>query len=369
MAPTATGAGYWFVASDGGVFAFGDAPFFGSTGSIRLNAPMVGIIPTSTGGGYWLVGADGGVFAFGDAGFRGSLGNIALSAPIVALAPTITNNGYWLLGRDGAIYAFGDAAYLGRETFVTHLATDIATLPDGTGYLVLDATGGVWTHRQPGIATVAVAVPTSNPHAGARAVGIAITPDGAGTWVAWSGRARSNDIDRAFHPFIGIAGMDFSRCRGVTWRFDPTNAPVGALEFYDELFDYAARVTGMDFRYGGLMSDGIVPPDTIVAGWRDLDAAAASEPGIGVVLGAASPIPPNTARLWLASNLLAFFPPLGSRGDWGPAGWGPIAIHELGHSLGLEHINDPASIMNPSNNVLLQWGEGDLTGIRANTTC
>ncbi len=38
-------AGYWLVASDGGIFAFGDARFSGSTGAIRLNRPMVGMAP------------------------------------------------------------------------------------------------------------------------------------------------------------------------------------------------------------------------------------------------------------------------------------------------------------------------------------
>jgi hypothetical protein len=43
MAPTPSGNGYWMVASDGGVFAFGDAAFLGSTGSLALNQPIVGM--------------------------------------------------------------------------------------------------------------------------------------------------------------------------------------------------------------------------------------------------------------------------------------------------------------------------------------
>jgi len=45
MAPTPDGGGYWLVASDGGVFAFGGryGGFFGSTGAISLTKPMVGI--------------------------------------------------------------------------------------------------------------------------------------------------------------------------------------------------------------------------------------------------------------------------------------------------------------------------------------
>jgi hypothetical protein len=33
------------MASDGGVFTFGDAGFFGSEGGTSLNAPIVGIAP------------------------------------------------------------------------------------------------------------------------------------------------------------------------------------------------------------------------------------------------------------------------------------------------------------------------------------
>ena len=69
MAPTPDGGGYWVVATDGGIFAFGDAAFFGSTGSMTLNKPVVGMAPTPDGAGYWLVGSDGGIFAFGDAPF------------------------------------------------------------------------------------------------------------------------------------------------------------------------------------------------------------------------------------------------------------------------------------------------------------
>ena len=65
--------GYWLVGSDGGIFSFGSAQFHGSTGSMHLQRPVVGITPTADRGGYWLVASDGGIFAFGDAGFYGSI--------------------------------------------------------------------------------------------------------------------------------------------------------------------------------------------------------------------------------------------------------------------------------------------------------
>ncbi len=72
MAATPTGGGYWLVASDGGIFTFGNAAFHGSAGNLDLVRPVVGMAPTPTGGGYWLVAADGGIFTYGVAGFYGS---------------------------------------------------------------------------------------------------------------------------------------------------------------------------------------------------------------------------------------------------------------------------------------------------------
>ena len=113
MAATSTGRGYWLVAADGGIFSFGDARFYGSTGNIRLNQPIVGMAPTLTGRGYWLVASDGGMFTFGDARFYGSTGNVRLSQPIVGMAPAPSGHGYWLVAADGGIFTFGNALFYG----------------------------------------------------------------------------------------------------------------------------------------------------------------------------------------------------------------------------------------------------------------
>ncbi len=146
MAPTPSGNGYWLVASDGGIFAFGDARFLGSTGAVRLAQPIVGMVPTPSGKGYWLVAADGGIFAFGDARFLGSTGALKLNRPIVAMAATPSGNGYWLVASDGGIFAFGDAAFLG-STGAIRLAQPIvgmAATPSGRGYWLVASDGGIF---------------------------------------------------------------------------------------------------------------------------------------------------------------------------------------------------------------------------------
>ncbi|PZS18053.1 MAG: hypothetical protein DLM54_08785 [Acidimicrobiales bacterium] len=82
------------MASDGGIFNFGDAAYYGSTGNLRLNKPVVGMAATPDGRGYWLAASDGGIFTFGDAPFRGSTGGIRLNQPIVGLAVAHSANPY-----------------------------------------------------------------------------------------------------------------------------------------------------------------------------------------------------------------------------------------------------------------------------------
>jgi Glycosyl hydrolases family 16 len=86
-------SGYWLVASDGGVFNYGDAAFYGSSGGVSLNKPIVAMAATPDGRGYWLVASDGGVFNYGDAAFYGSSGGVSLNKPIVAMAAPLATPG------------------------------------------------------------------------------------------------------------------------------------------------------------------------------------------------------------------------------------------------------------------------------------
>jgi len=123
----ADNGGYRFVASDGGVFSFGDASFYGSAGGTRLNASVTGVAAMPDGQGYWLVASDGGVFTYGSAGYFGSVPGQGITgqAPIVAITPTPTGSGYWIAGANGAVYTYGDARFLGAPN-AGHLVAPVS---------------------------------------------------------------------------------------------------------------------------------------------------------------------------------------------------------------------------------------------------
>ena len=174
------GGGYWLVGADGGVFAFGSAGFYGSMGGTTLNSPVVGIVPTPSGGGYWLVAKDGGIFSFGNAGFYGSMGGTHLNAPIVGMDTTATGHGYWLVGADGGIFTFGDAGYHGSlgGTTLNSPVVGMAATPSGAGYWLVAADGGVFTFGNAGFHGS-----MGGKYLNGAVVGMAATANGAGYWL------------------------------------------------------------------------------------------------------------------------------------------------------------------------------------------
>jgi uncharacterized delta-60 repeat protein len=213
MAPTPDGKGYWLVASDGGIFTFGDAHFYGSTGGVPLVKPIVGMAPTADGRGYWLVASDGGIFTFGDARFFGSTGGVRLSQPIVAMAATPDGNGYWLVASDGGIFTFGDAGFFGSTGGVPLVQpiVGMAAFPAGNGYWMVASDGGIFAFGQARFHGSTGGVPLVKP-----IVGMAPTFDGNGYWLVASDGGIFTFGDAPFSgstggvalakPIVGMAG-------------------------------------------------------------------------------------------------------------------------------------------------------------------
>ncbi|HZQ76785.1 MAG TPA: Calx-beta domain-containing protein [Acidimicrobiia bacterium] len=179
MTPTPSGLGYWLVARDGGIFAYGDAAFHGSTGDIRLNEPIVGMAANQAGTGYWLVAADGGVFAF-DAPSFGSAAGRARS-PVVAMAPTSSGQGYWVVTADGQIFSFGDAENFGTTGPLKQPIVGAAAAPGGHGLWLVARDGGIFAFGEAGFYGSTGALTLNQP-----IVGMAHSPSGHGYWLVAS---------------------------------------------------------------------------------------------------------------------------------------------------------------------------------------
>ncbi|HEY5015009.1 MAG TPA: hypothetical protein VIK61_20150 [Acidimicrobiia bacterium] len=205
-ARTPSAHGVWMVAGDGGIFAFGDAPFYGSTGNIHLNRPIVGMAATRTGHGYWLVASDGGIFSYGDAHFYGSTGGIHLNRPIVGMATTPTGHGYWLVASDGGIFSYGDAAFYG-STGAIHLnrpIVGIAHSRSGHGYWMVASDGGIFTFGDASFHGSAGGTPLAS-----SIVGVAATATGQGYWLAEAGGTVHSYGDAGYaNPVTGARIVD-----------------------------------------------------------------------------------------------------------------------------------------------------------------
>ena len=223
--------GYWLVASDGGVFGYGDARFFGSAGAVHLHAPVVGMAATPTGRGYWLVASDGGVFGYGDAWFFGSAGAVRLNRPVVGMAATPTGRGYWLVASDGGVFGYGDARFFGSAGAVrlNSPVVGMTATPTGRGYWLAASDGGVFGYGDAWFFGSAGAVRLNRP-----VVGMAATPTGAGYWLVASDGGVFGYGDAHFHGSAGAA---------------PLPAPVVGMSAQRILDPYRPGTTGYDISW------------------------------------------------------------------------------------------------------------------------
>lgn len=241
IAPTKSGRGYWLAASDGGVFAFGDARFHGSAAPFNLSAPIVAIAASKTGDGYWLAAADGGVFAFGDAPFRGSATSIDLTSQVMAITSTRSGRGYYLVAADGGVFAFGDARFVGAARDGAHIATDIAVSNRGRGYSVLRSDGGVV-----GIGG-ALSIPAPRDSSANRHPAIAFAMRrGGGVWVArgYSPPPAPPAVDLSQDAFLKCTRAHESDSAGGYRAVSPGGTYRGAYQFLRSTWNNVARAAG-----------------------------------------------------------------------------------------------------------------------------
>ncbi len=321
---THDGRGYWLVAGDGGIFSYGDAHFFGSTGNLVLNKPIVGLAPTPDGLGYWMVAADGGIFTFGDAHFYGSTGALVLNKPIVGMTPTADGLGYWLVASDGGIFAFGDAAFHGStgDLLLNQPIVGMANTPGGLGYWLVASDGGIFAFGDAGFHGSA----PGSPEPTERLVG---TTTGNGYWVLQQngtatafGDALTRTLppqallfqgatpgDRAVlfafqqlgKPYIwggnGPAGYDCSGLALASWEH---GADIGFARVAADQYETAGTPVAM----GDLVAGDLVFWGDPSVGWTSVDHTAIYVGGNRIVESTGDHVQLNALDQWGVSGLM-----------------------------------------------------------------
>ena len=192
--------GYWLEARDGGVFAFGSAPFLGSA-IHECTLQCWGFAATGDGNGYWVLDnyvstnpSVTNLYGFGDAA-NASMPSFGGGATAVASTPS--GHGGWVLyGQSGTVVPFGDATWYGDGSTIHHRSgtwppygsaidyfSGIASTPDGHGYWLVGIDGGVFSYGD-----AAFYGSMGGQVLNAPVAGIARTAGGHGYWlVAWDG--------------------------------------------------------------------------------------------------------------------------------------------------------------------------------------
>ncbi|MGH9018302.1 MAG: CHAP domain-containing protein, partial [Acidimicrobiales bacterium] len=143
--------------------------------------------------------AGSGVMAFGDAPSEGTPTGV-LGSVMTAMAVTPDGRGYWLAGADGGVFTEGDAPFEGSLGTVrlTGPIVAMAATPDGKGYWLAGLDGGVFAFGDAvfygSLGGIRLAQPI---------VGMAATPDGGGYWLVAADGGVFSFGDAAFDGSMG----------------------------------------------------------------------------------------------------------------------------------------------------------------------
>lgn len=171
--------------------------------------------------------------------------------------------------------------------------------------------------------------------------------------------------------------VGYDPCRPLDYVINPRNAPVGGEQLVHEAMASAASAIGMSVSYAGTTDEpfakqrsgyqperyGEVWAPVLVTWpteWDNPDFATENLAGQGGSTGVTADGRGLyvSGQIQLGANLFDRLLRDGERGE-------AVAIikHEVGHVLGLDHVNDPDQLMYPEQQGGVEFGAGDLAGL------
>ncbi|MGH9018519.1 MAG: CHAP domain-containing protein, partial [Acidimicrobiales bacterium] len=150
---------------------------------------------------------------------------IGLAQPVVGMAATPDGGGYWLVAADGGVFSFGDAVFYGSLAGLSlaRPVVGMAATAGGHGYWLVAADGGVFSFGDAGFHGSA-----AGQNLGTQVVAMAATPGGGGYWLAAATAAVLPFGDAVAHgpspnlpPFTPTAAMAATPDGGGYWLLQP----------------------------------------------------------------------------------------------------------------------------------------------------
>jgi hypothetical protein len=153
--------------------------------------------------GYYVYDRTGDMNGFGNDSYLAYLGSPAmlnLNAAIVDMVATPDGFGYWMLSADGGVFSYGDAAFYG--SMGGHLlnapVVGVAPTADGKGYWIVASDGGIFSFGDATFFGSRGGQPLNRP-----IVGMAANPAGSGYWLVASD---GGIFTYGGAPFLGSTG-------------------------------------------------------------------------------------------------------------------------------------------------------------------
>jgi len=198
-------------------------------------------------------------------------------------------------------------------------------------------------------------------------------PLGAPPAVADSTSYRLLEPPDSSQPFAA-----YDPCRPVHYVIHPDNAPPGSEALVHEAVAEISAATGLQFAYDGLTQEGpsdVRPaylPDAYGKRWAPVLVAWSSPTetprlagdvvGLG---GSATTKETGTPYVRVSGQIALDGPELAETlvEPYGPDRVQAVIMHELGHVLGLGHVDDPAQLMYGGPNSVTELQDGDRAGL------